>query len=361
MKVHQSRWRLAILLAVSLAVILAFAAWGLSAYYNRLLEPVDPYDKKAITVTVKHGSSIKDIGREMERKGLIRKAWAFELYARWHHLDQYQAGMYTFNRSMSVGGLMNNLKNGRYRKVVQVVDVRQGMWIKEIAGQMADVSGLNVQDILDKLNDPSYVKNHYMKNHKFLTGDIFAKGVKYPLEGYLAPGIYKYDKNNATLDQMVNEMLDRTGKTISRYHDDMASNKLGSVHRILTMASLVEQEAPGTKDRRRIAGVFYNRLDRHMKLQTDPSIDYGQQRRIQEYTAQDLKRDTPYNTYTRKGLTAGPIGSPAADAIEAVLKPIRSKDLYFYARPNGRIYYSETYSEHREIVAKYRHEWASQS
>lgn len=344
-------------------VLLAFSAWGFSSYYTGLLRPVDSHNNSPVAINVPSGSSLKDIGQILEKKGLVRSAWAFEFYARWNHLNQYRSGTYTFNRTMSVDRLMHDLKAGLHNQLVLLVDVRQGMWVSEVAGQMARVSGLSKQAILSKLKDPVYVKAHYMKKHPFLTNRIFAGGVKYPLEGYLAPGVYRFvkGKNALTIDQMVNQMLDKTGRTVSQFSSGISSSSLGSLHSILTMASLVEQEAPDAKDRRRIAGVFYNRLKQNMKLQTDPSVAYGQQRRIQQYTMKDLTTDTPYNTYTRPGLIAGPIGSPAADAIQAVLQPIRSSDLFFYARPNGQIFYSRTYAEHQAIVAKYRHEWAKQS
>ncbi|RYL91537.1 endolytic transglycosylase MltG [Sporolactobacillus sp. THM7-4] len=354
------RRRLVIITASILIVVFAFSAWGFS-YYTGLLKPIDPHNTKPVAVTIPTGSSLKDVGRILEEKGLVRKAWAIEFYARWNHLNQYRSGIYTFNRSMSALDLINDLKYGRHKQIIRVVDVRQGMWVEEIAGQMAKAAGESRQAVLKKLSDPLYIRNHYMKKFPFLKQDIFAKGVKYPLEGYLAPGIYKFKKDHVTLDLMVDKMLDKTEKTISRLNPKISSSPLGSIHRILTMASLVEQEAPGAKDRKRIAGVFYNRLKKNMRLQTDPSVAYGQQRRIQAYTHKDLQTDTPYNTYTRAGLTAGPIGSPSIDAIEAVLDPIRSKNLYFYARPNGQIFYSKTYAEHQAIVSKYRHEWASQS
>lgn len=363
MKLRNSRWRLIIMIAGSAIVLLGFSVWGLSNYYAGLLKPVDPQNNQAVTITIPAGSSLKDVGQVLEKKGLIRKTWAFEFYARWKHLNQYQSGTYTFNRTMSVDRLMNDLEKGNHNRVIFLVDVRQGMWVSEIASQMARASGLSTQDILNKLKDPAYVRAHYMKRYPFLTNQIFAKGVFYPLEGYLAPGVYQFTKgkNSPTLDQMVDQMLDKTGQTVARFSKEINSNSLGSLHNILTMASLVEQEAPDAKDRQKIAGVFYNRLAKNMKLQTDPSVAYGQQKRIQQYTMNELTTDTPYNTYTRTGLVVGPIGSPSVDAIQAVLEPVRSDNYYFYARPNGQIFYSKTYAEHQAIVAKYSHEWAKQS
>ncbi|MDD9147636.1 endolytic transglycosylase MltG [Sporolactobacillus sp. CQH2019] len=363
MKLRTSRRRLFAMIVGGAVILLIIFAWGLSDYYAGLLKPVNPKNNQAVTVTIPAGSSLKEVGQTLEKNGLIRKAWAFEFYARWKHLNQYRSGTYTFNRTMSVDRLINDLGKGNYNRLVFIVDVRQGMWLSETAGQMSKASGLSTQDILNKLKDPSYIKAHYMKRYPFLTDRIFTKGVYYPLEGYLAPGVYQFvrGKNPPTLDQMVDRMLDKTGQTVTRFSKEIKTNSLGSLHSILTMASLVEQEAPDAKDRQKIAGVFYNRLAKKMKLQTDPSVAYGQQKRIGQYTMNELTTDTPYNTYTRAGLIVGPIGSPAPDAVQAVLEPIRSNDYYFYARPNGQIFYSKTYAEHQAIVAKYSHEWAKKS
>lgn len=345
----------------TLTMIAVVSLWGLFRYYEHMLTPVDPDNRQEITVTIPDGATISEVGKILEDRGVIRKAWVFEIYARRNQLNRYQSGTFAFNRSMSAATIMNDLKTGKNKKIVQVVDVRQGMWISEVIPQMAKVSGRSEQEIADQLKDPDYVRSHYMDRYPFLTDEIFTEGVEYPLEGYLAPGVYRFEKGKVSIDQMVGEMLEKTKATVDRYQSKISSGPLKSVHRVLTMASLIEQEAPGEKDRRRIAGVFYNRLDKNMKLQSDPTVAYGQQRRTRQYTKKDLETDTPYNTYTRKGLTVGPIGSPGADAIDAALRPIRSDDLYFYARPNGTIYYSKTYAQHQEVVDKYRHEWASQS
>lgn len=360
LKIRKLRWRSWIIISACLLGLLLFSLWGFSGYYNSLLTPVDSRDHQPVTVTIPSGASVKEIGHILEKKGLIRKAWAFEFYVKWNHFNDYRSGTYTFNKAMSAAQLMHDLKNGEHQGLIYLVDVRQGMWVSEIADQIARIPGFDKQDILSRLSNPAYIQNHYMNRYPFLTKAIFTKGVKYPLEGYLSPGAYRFKKgkNALTLDQVIDKMLDQTDETLKRYKAQIDANPLGSVHSILTMASLIEQEAPKSEDRRKIAGVFYNRLKKNMKLQTDPSVAYGQQRRIRDYTQKDLRTDTPYNTYTRTGLTVGPIGSPAVDAIRAVLVPERTDKLFFYARPNGKIYYTKTYAEHQALVEKYRHEWA---
>lgn len=359
----KKRWRLALVIAVCLIVLMALSAWGFTNYYESLLGPVNEQSSQKITVKIPSGASLSDIGRLLEKKGLVKKAWAFDFYARWNHLNSYRSGTYSLNRKMSVGKIMTLLKNGEHHQLILLIDVRQGMWVSEVAGEMSRVSGISRKQLLSDLNSRTYIRTHYMSHYSFLTNEILTKGIDYPLEGYLAPGAYRYTigKKPLTLDQMVRPMLDQTGKELKKNAAAIKRNPLRSVHKILTMASLIEQEAPQATDRKKISGVFDNRLKLNMMLQTDPSVAYGQQRRITNYTQHDLTTDTPYNTYTRKGLTVGPIGSPAPDAIDAVLHPVKSGNLFFYARPNGKVYYSKTYAEHQKIIQKYSHEWASKS
>lgn len=363
MRLPKRRWRLAIIIAAIVIVLIAVSAWGFSAYYSSLLTPVNSRNGHEVTITVPSGSSLKDVGQLLQKKGLIRQAWAFEFYARWNHRNNYRAGKYVFTQKMSVSKMMDVLEKGAHPGIILLVDVRQDMWVSEIAGEMAKVSGLDKKEILKDLSNRTYIQKHYMSRYPFLTSEILAKGIDYPLEGYLSPGIYRFTKGKKplTLDQMVDPMLNQTGQTLKRFSSQINANQLGSVHKILTLASLVEQEAPDAANRGKIAGVFYNRLKLKMKLQTDPTVAYGEQRRITNYTQKDLQTDTPFNTYTRPGLPVGPIGSPATNAIQAVLEPVPSDNLFFYARPNGKIYYSKTYAEQQAIVAKYQHEWAQKS
>ncbi|WP_010630274.1 endolytic transglycosylase MltG [Sporolactobacillus vineae] len=359
----KKRWRLALIIAGCLVILVALSAWGFAAYYENLLRPVDSRSTQEVTVKIPSGASVSDIARLLEKKGLVKKAWALEFYVRWNHLNNYHSGTYAFSRKMSVGEIMELLKKGEHPELILLIDVRQGMWVSEVANQMSRVSGISKKELLSDLRSRSYVQKHYMPAYPFLTRAILTKGIDYPLEGYLAPGVYRFKagKKPLTLDQMVRPMLDETGSELKKNAAAIKKSPLGSVHRILTMASLVEQEAPNAADRRKISGVFNNRLKLNMKLQTDPSVAYGRQRRITNYSKHDLTTDTPYNTYTRKGLTVGPIGSPAPDALDAVLHPVKSDNLFFYARPNGKVYYSKTYAQHQKIIRKYGHEWASKS
>ena len=348
-----------VFIALSILIVLIIGGASFTYFYiNHALKPVNSNSHEKIVVTIPSGTSNEGIGKILEEKGVIRNATVFHYYCKYKNENNFMAGVYQLSPSMSIDELINKIQSGKtYAKVELKLVIPEGFWVKDIAKRIAQNSDLNEKDILDKLSNPDYIKNHYMKDYPFLKNDIMDKNIKYPLEGYLFPATYEFTRKNPDLDTIIKKMLDKTGAVLNKYQNDIEKSKLGSVHKILTMASLVEDEAKTDADRKKIAGVFYNRLKKDMLLQTDPTIAYAEQRHIVSYTQDDLNFDSPYNTYKVLGLPVGPINNPSEMSITSVLNPIQSKDLYFYARPNGQVMFAQTLAEHNANVAKYRNEW----
>ena len=135
-------------------------------------------------------------------------------------------------------------------------------------------------------------------------------------------------------------MLKQTEKVLLEYQAQMAEQKF-STHKLLTMASLLEEEATEKVDRSKIASVFYNRLDQGMPLQTDPTVLYAKGKHSERVYYKDLEVDSPYNTYKHKGLPPGPIANAGKESIKATLQPEETKYLYFLATPEGDVLYSQ--------------------
>jgi UPF0755 protein len=130
---------------------------------------------------------------------------------------------------------------------------------------------------------------------------------------------------------------------------------LNSPYEAVTLASIVEKETGLAEERPRIAGVFIRRLQKGMRLQTDPTVIYGLGKRFDgDLRASDLRADTPYNTYTRDGLPPSPIAMPGIASIRAVLHPAKGDALYFVAKGNGSHYFSRTLKEHEDAVQKFQ-------
>ena len=161
-----------------------------------------------------------------------------------------------------------------------------------------------------------------------------------------------YNKN-ISLQDMISKMIAKTNDVLSPYQEEREKKQL-SVHQLMTMASLVEEEATGDVDREKIASVFYNRLAKNMPLQTDPTVLYAMKQHKEKVVYKDLKVNSPYNTYKHKGLPPGPIGSPGEKSIQAALKPAKTDYLYFLANIHtGKVYFAKTLKEHNALKEKY--------
>ena len=202
------------------------------------------------------------------------------------------------------------------------------------------------------LNDEKFIKSMQDKFPSLLTDDIFQKDIKYPLEGYLFPATYDFEEKTPSLETIVTAMLKQTEKVLQEYEAQMTEQEF-STHKLLTMASLLEEEATEKVDRSKIASVFYNRLDKGMPLQTDPTVLYAKGKHSERVYYKDLEINSPYNTYKFKGLPPGPIANAGKASIKAALEPEKTKYLYFLATPEGDVLYSKTLAEHNTKKAEH--------
>ncbi len=174
------------------------------------------------------------------------------------------------------------------------------------------------------------------------------------LEGYLFPDTYRFPRKT-TPAQIATAM-------VRRFRIEAAEIGLKeNVHQVVTLASLVERESALDSERPLIAGVFENRLAKHMPLMTDPSVIYGLEVKNEwrgKIYQSDLTRDTPYNTYLHAGLPPGPVANPGLPSLRAAMDPAQSNYLYFVAagaNPQGKSLFSATLEEHSRNVSGYRH------
>jgi UPF0755 protein len=185
-----------------------------------------------------------------------------------------------------------------------------------------------------------------------LTTEILNPNIKYPLEGYLFPATYPFYKQNPTIEEMVVTMLDQTRKVISPYLAESSDEKI-TAHQLLTMSSLIEEEATEKADRKKISSVFYNRIEQGMPLQTDPTVLYAQGKHKERVLYEDLEVDSPYNTYKHKGLPPGPIANAGKDSLDAAVNPADTKHLYFLATAEGEVIFTNTLDEHNAAKAEH--------
>ncbi|MDX1702267.1 MAG: endolytic transglycosylase MltG, partial [Melioribacteraceae bacterium] len=281
-----------------------------------------------------------------------KDARIFKYYAKFNNESDFQAGDYALTQAMTFDELIESLKTGKvYREPVFTMTIPEGLTLDQIAAIVEKRTTHSADDFLKLVNDPVFIDEMINKYPTLLTDEVKSENVRYALEGYLYPSTYSYYEDNPSLESIVDQMLSQTATVVAPYTDVLAE-KEKSVHWLLTFASLLEEEATASTDREMIASVFFNRIEEHMPLQTDPSVLYafkGDRTNI----ASDKNRENPYNTYSIQGLPPGPIANPGQASIDAVLNAPDSNNYFFLADENGTNYFSETYAEHLQKIEEH--------
>jgi UPF0755 protein len=313
--------------------LLAFLAGGAAAWL--VLMPYGP--ETATLVTVAPGSSTRAIGSKLEAAGVVRTRYAFDLVrVLWRR--KLQAGVYRFDHPAPALEVYARIAHGDVATIS--VTVPEGANLFDIAARV-EQAGLGTHD-------------QFMAaavSQVTLIADLDPRATS--LEGYLFPDTYRFPPN-ATAAQMAAAM-------VHRFRAVAAQLRLRQdVHRIVTLASLVERETAVDADRPLVASVLDNRLAKNMPLGTDPSVIYGLELAGQwrgAIYASDLTRDTPYNTYLHTGLPPGPVANPGIPSLRAAMDPAKTNYLYFVAagtNAQGHSLFAETLNEHNRNVAAYR-------
>lgn len=301
-------------------------------WFQHAVDETGPSDSPVI-YDVPKGASVKSIARTLENKGVIESALIFEVYARVRESDKpLQAGEYHLKPGVSIKEVLHKLRNG---------DV--------ILHQITIPEGLTNYQIRALIND-----------NDVLTGNI----TDMPPEGYLLPETYSFRKGLSRQD-----MVDRMNKAKKDLLSGLWPQRqrglpIDTMHEAVTLASIVEKETAVADERDKVAGVFINRLQKGMRLQSDPTVIYaltdgkpeedGKGPLGRRLLRKDLQIDSPYNTYKYAGLTPGPICNPGKESLEAVLNPQEHDYIYFVADGSGGHAFARTLDEHNKNVAAWR-------
>jgi UPF0755 protein len=343
------------IIALFFAVIV-LAAGTLYFYFNKNIGAFDSANQENFTVEIPIGSSTANIGKELEDKGIINSGQFFKLYTRVKGEGDFQAGVYQLSPSMNLTEIIAALKEGKlFKKPEMTLTIPEGFNVPQIAGEISASTGYEKEEILKVMTDKAFLKELQNK-YKNIPDDIYKEGLYYPLEGFLFPATYEFDKKKPELKEIVDKMVEQSSTVIAKYENDIKKSGY-SMFEMITLASLIEEESQREEDRKKISGVFYNRLEQDMKLDSDPTVKYARKDFDVQVLYEHLEVDSPYNTYRYKGIPIGPITSPGEKSIEAALKPVKMDELFFYARPNGEVIYTKTLQEHNAVYRKYRDEW----
>ena len=363
-------WTIIALLLVTLAVTGVFVY----SYIDSALKPVNANDTEYVTLEIPAGSSAKEIGSILEKKGLIKSGQVFNYYSKFKSYANFQSGYYNLQKSMDLDTIAKALQKGGtdtpQPPTLGKVVVPEGYTLNQIA-EAVEKSGnkkvsISAKDCLSKVQDESFISKMVAKYPKLLSGlPTKDSGVKYRLEGYLFPATYNYT-SDTTAETLIDQMLATMDSKLSTYYEVLESKNL-TVNDVLTLASLVEKEGSTDEDRKNIASVFYNRLNQGMPLQSNIAILYaegklGKKTTLAEDAAIDTNIDSAFNVYKNPGLMPGPVDSPSLSAIEATVNPNKTDYLYFVANTEtGTVYFATTYEEHAKNVEEHVNSKLTQS
>lgn len=307
-----------------------------------------------VKFNVRAGENKVKIISNLKSAGLIRSRASALAYVFLNPKLNLQAGTYTLDKSMDTKQIIKNINDGKIDEIVATKKITfvEGRRITDYLKQIEVNFGIKYDDMIKKLKDEDFL-DELINKYDFLTSEIKNKSIYYSLEGYFYPDTYEFYENTS-FENIINVVLNNLNQKLSTV-SNLSGSKY-SVHEILTMASIIEQEAVTTDDRAKVSQVIYKRLDNNMSLGMDVTAYYGVQKSLKEPITQgDLNSSNPYNTRLTSfiGLPVGPICNPSIISINAALNPASTNYEYFYADiTTGKVYFSEDAQGFYEIQEK---------
>lgn len=313
---------------------------GLYSFLYWFNHPTSHRDK-SIQYYVTEGSSFSRVARDLGKQDIVGWPSLFIFYGRLTaSTNHIKVGTYSFEPSDSPKVILNKLVHGD--TIVIKVTIPEGLNIYQYAQKLSEY--------FPHVKEDDWL--HFMESQELINSLGLNEKME-STEGFLYPETYFFDphsKPSFILKAAIAEFKKNVPPALLQKAKEMGLSPL----QFVTFASIVEKETAIPSEREKIAGVYWNRLRLHMKLQADPAVAYGVwSHRHKSLTKKDLQENNKYNTYVNYGLPVGPIANPGRTSFLAVLNPTKFNALYFVARGDGTHVFSNTYSEHRKNVRKY--------
>lgn len=288
-------------------------------------------------VLIPQGVGVRQIQTILENQGIVTDDIRFLVLAGLTNTAGHlRAGEYLIPPGLTPLQILHLLKQGKI--IPHPVTIPEGMNIRQITEILAQGKWVTPNRFMALTRDLKFIKSLGLQTDN--------------LEGYLFPDTYILTRGDVSERLIISMMVNRF---LSVWQElDIRSESKLSRHQVMTLASIVEKETAAPGERSVIAGVFQNRLEKNMRLQSDPTVIYGLPDFNGNLTRKDLQTKTPYNTYVITGLPPGPICNPGKDSIAAVLKPADVPYLYFVSKNDSTHHFSSSLREHNKAVRKYQ-------
>lgn len=341
-------------------LIVLVSAGGVYFFYTDSLKAVNT-QAETIEYTIDADTTVDQLTKDLQEQGIIKNAFVMKFVAKQNNLTDIKAGRFLISSAMTPLEILTILND--YDNALPETDRQysmqfiEGKWAKDYALVIGsnENNDFTTQQVLNKWNDEAFIRE-LIDEYEVLTEEILNPSARVYLEGYLSPNKYAFFKE-ATIEDITRTLIEPTNTFYLQNKEAFEKSSL-TVYEVFTLASMVEYEASLEADQELVASVFFNRLAIGQRLESSVTLCYAL------YNFNDWKEceqnptiDSPYNTYMNDGLPVGPVTNPTESALLAVLNPIESEYYYFVANVgkggDGKVYFSTTYDEHKELVNKY--------
>ncbi len=327
---------------LGLCVFIIFA--GLVAVYA-IYRPYDSDNPMEIELEIPKGSSSRKIAEILKESELIRSSNLFLILIKKSGLENdIKAGRYTLKQDMDYDEIISKLSRGNIYTEVARITIPEGYEIRQIIDLLVS-NGLAEEEELKMAMDPSLYSYSFLGS---IENDT--------LEGFLFPDTYDIPYSYEP-KKIVEIFLNRFDDIFNDEYTSRLSETGMSINEAITLASIIERETRYPEERKTVSGVFVNRMERNMRLESCATVQYAIGEWKETLSYEDTSIESPYNTYRNKGLPPGPIASPGEDSIKAALYPEEHGYYFFFAIPGdstGRHVFSKTYNEHLAAQARYK-------
>ncbi len=325
-----------VVLAVGVVAVVLFFLVGYRAWWQTP-------EVGTVPVTIV-STEAKDVTEALKTANIIKNKFFFRIYFAFNwRTDRLKPGGYELHPGTPYADIIEEVSKGVPKTEVSV-KIIEGWTLSDIEQELVQdfgVSATNVRAVIGERADESPFDKAWRDEFSFLKSLPEGRS----LEGYLYPDTYRVWKEQLP-EVLIRKQLQTFQQRVGSLPLTEKSLPLKSLDEVIRLASIVEKEVPSVEDRRIVAGLFLTRLREGMMLQSDATIQYVTRSGRDRSTTADLRTNSDYNTYKRKGLPPGPIGNPSLSSIEAVLNPDIRGYRYFLTDKQGKVYYAKTLQEH---------------
>lgn len=330
---------------IAIILIIGFFVVRHINYTKAINNGLDPEDNKTRILLIQKGDSAVTVGKRLEEKGIISKASYFSDYLDDQDLEnKILAGRFEVSPAMPITHIASIVTDAKQAK--NYITIPEGFTVKKIDERLSDQEIIKSGDFIAAVK-----KFDRWQNFSFLPKQDMI-GSMIPLEGFLFPDTYKIDAGNFSADDLIDQMLTNFQKKITNDITNQLSTKNISLYELITVASMLEREVRHADDLAIVSGIIWKRANSGWFLNIDATLLYDLNR--QNLTKSDLQQDSPYNTYTRKGLPPGPIGNPGIKTILAALHPEKTSHWFYITDPKtGKAIFADTNDQQNRNRAIY--------